>query len=361
MDSFSLNIYLVALLSFLFSVIVGRFLYKSDLPPSLLDMPNNRKIHTIPTPLIGGITIIFSTLVVIILFQLYTETKVELFIIFSLYFLFVGLFDDLFRWNYKKKLILQILGIILFIISISSNISSLTFASIYSDYKIINYIIVFLWLLFIINAFNFFDGVNFLAGSLAIVFFTSYAIFYYRLGETLPLIILVILIFSITGFLVYNRAPAKMFLGDAGSMFLGFAIASMPIIFKPSISNTLDLTFPIIILFILISDTTFVIFNRIIKRKSPFKPDKTHIHHQLLNLEFRNRYIVLIIIIGAILHTILAFFSSTIGLILLLILLLILNILFIILPRFLPTFFAKYNLWGLKKIYDDLIQFLKDK
>ena len=293
--------------------------------------------------------------------QLYTETQVELFIIFSLYFLFIGLFDDLFRWNYKKKLVLQILGIILFIISISSNISSLTFVSIFSNYKIINFIIVFLWLLFIINAFNFFDGANFLAGSLAIIFFMSYAIFYYILGETLPLILLVILIFSIAGFLVHNRAPAKMFLGDAGSMFLGFAIASIPIIFKPSISNTFDLTFPVIILFILISDTTFVIFNRIVKRKSPFEPDKTHIHHQLLNLEFRNRYIVLIIIIGAILHTILALFSSTIGLILLVILLLILNILFIILPRFIPTLFAKYNLWGLKNIFDNLIKYLRNE
>jgi len=361
LDNFNLSICLAAFLSLLFSIIVGRFLYKADLPPSLLDMPNKRKIHTAPTPLVGGITVIFSMLIIIILFQLYTNINIQLFIIFSLYFLFIGLFDDLFRWDYKKKLILQVFGIILFIISISSNISHLTFMSIYSDHKFLNYIIIFLWILIIINAFNFFDGVNFLAGSLAIVFFSSYAIYYNGLGENLPLILLVILIFSIIGFLVYNRAPAKMFLGDAGSMFLGFAIASFPIIFKSNTSDSLDLIFPLIVSFILISDTTFVVVTRVIKGKNPFYPDKTHLHHQLLNLKFRNRYIVLIIIAGAILHSILAFLSYEIELTLLLTLLILVNTIFIVMPRFLPVLFAKYNLWGLKNIYDDIVKCFKGK
>ena len=137
-------------------------------------------------------------------------------------------------------------------------------------------------MLLIINAFNFFDGVNFLAGSLAIVFFSSYAIYYNGLEENLPLLLMGILIFSIIGFLFYNRAPAKMFLGDAGSMFLGFALASLPIIFKSNASNTLDLTFPMIVLFILISDTTFVVVSRFIKGKNPLHPDKTHLHHLVL-------------------------------------------------------------------------------
>lgn len=360
-NNFNFNIYLIGFLSLLFSIIIGRLLYKSDLPSSLLDMPEKRKIHTRPTPLVGGITIIFSTLSVIILFRLYANTQIQQFIIFSLYFLFIGLFDDLFRWGYKKKLILQILGIVLFIISISSYISHLTFISIYSDYKFFNFIILALWMLIIINAFNFFDGVNFLAGSLAIVFFSSYAIYYYRLEENLPLLLSVVLIFSIIGFLMHNRAPAKMFLGDAGSMFLGFAIASFPIIFKSNAVYSLDLAFPFIVSFILITDTTFVIVNRIIKGKSPFKPDKSHLHHQFLNLNFRNRYIVIIIITGAILHSILAFLSQDIKIIWLIALLVFLNIIFIVLPRFLPVLFKKYNLWGLKNIYDNIINYFGNK
>jgi len=357
LDNSNLSIYFAAFLSLLFSIMIGRLLYKSDLPPALLDMPDKRKIHTRPTPLVGGITVIFSTLIVIILFRLYANTQIQQFIIFSLYFFFIGLFDDLFRWNYKKKLILQVFGVIIFISSISSNISHLTFISIYSDYKILNYIIIVLWMLFIINAFNFFDGVNFLAGCLAIIFFSSYAIYYYRLGDNLPLTLAIVLIFSIIGFLVYNRAPAKMFLGDGGSMFLGFAIAAFPIIFKSDTSNPLDLAFPVIVSFILISDTTFVIVNRIIKGKSPFKPDKSHLHHQFLNLNFRNRYIVIIIIVGAILHSTLAFQSQEIELIWFIILLILVNIIFIVLPRFLPALFKKYNLWRLKNIYDNFINY----
>ena len=358
MDDLNLNIYLIALLSLLFSIGIGRFLYKSDLPSALMDMPCNRKIHTTPTPLVGGITVVFSTLIVIILFQLYINTEVGIFIVFSIYFIFVGLFDDLFKWNYMKKMLLQILGITLFIMSISSNISQLSLFSIYSHYKIINFIVVFLWILFIINAFNFFDGINFLAGSLAIIFFSSYAIYYYQLGEHLPFVLLNILIFSIIGFLVYNRAPAKMFLGDAGSMFLGFAIASFPIIFNSNNLNSFDLTFPLIVLFILISDTTFVVAHRIIKNKNPFYPDTTHLHHQLLNLKFRNRYVVIIIVVGAILHSILAFFALKIGLIWSVILIFLLNIIFVFVPRYLPALFSKYNLWGLKSIYDNIFKVL---
>ncbi len=361
LDNLNFNIYLIAFLSVLFSITIGRLLYKSDLPPALLDLPDKRKIHTLPTPLIGGITIIFSTLLVIILFRLYANTQIQQFIIFSLYFFFVGLFDDLFRWDYKKKLILQIFGVIIFISSISSNISHITFISIYSDYKILNYIIIALWILFIINAFNFFDGVNFLAGCLAIIFFSSYAIYYYKIGNNLPLYIMVIIIFSIIGFLVYNRAPAKMFLGDGGSMFLGFAIAAFPIIFKSDVSDSLDFTFPLIVSFILISDTTFVIVNRIIKGNSPFKPDKSHLHHQFLNLKFRNRYIVIIILIGALLHSTLAFFAQKFELIWFIFLLILINLIFIVMPRFLPALFKKYNLWGLKNVYDNIINFFEEK
>jgi len=347
-------------LSLISSLTIGRFLYKASLPDSLLDIPNSRKIHTKPTPLVGGITIIFASIIVIILFQIYNEPKVQQYVIFSLYFFFIGLFDDLFRWEYKKKLLLQVFGIISFIVAISPHLTSISFSTFYSTNTIFNYILIGFWLLFIINAFNFFDGINFLAGSLAIVFFTSYSIYYYQSNELLLVSILLINIFAILGFLIYNRAPAKMFLGDAGSMHLGFTIAAFPFVFTEPTKN-IDMTFLLIVVFILISDTTFVVFNRLIQNKSPFKPDKTHLHHQLLNLEFRNRYIVLIITSGAIIHSILAFKIKEFSILSILSILIMINFVFIIFPRFLPFIFKRYHLWGLKKIYDKLINILKLK
>lgn len=354
------NLIAIALLSLVVSIIIGRFLYKTDLPESLIDKPNNRKIHSIPTPLVGGITIVFSLLIITILYQLFKDPYFQYFLIFAIYFFFIGLFDDLFSWNYKKKLILQLIGIIAFLSYLPLNIEIISFNSLVLTNIIVNYLLIGFWILFIINAFNFFDGINFLAGSLAIVFFISYAIYYSLYRDILVLSILLILIFSIIGFLIYNRAPAKMFLGDAGSMFLGFSLATFPIIFTETIDHV-DMTFFIIVVFILISDMIFVMITRLLKNKNPFKPDKTHLHHQLLNLHFRNRYVVLIIIIGAVIHSFLAYYSPKLSIISIISLLIIINTFFIILPRFLPYIFTKYNLWGLKNIYDRSVNFLKAK
>ena len=187
-----LNILLISIPSFILSILIGRLLYKSDLPQSLIDLPGSRKVHKRPTPLIGGITILFTMLVMVVFFNIYENSDIQLYIIFSLYFFFVGLFDDLFRWNYKRKLFLQMVGAIAVIMSISSNISTISFSSISSNSLLLNQLIVLIWLLFLINAFNFFDGINFLAGSLAIVIFTSYS---FQFENYYSLTILIILVF----------------------------------------------------------------------------------------------------------------------------------------------------------------------
>ena len=361
MQTYNINIYLIALLSLLFSIIIGRSLIKLKTPLSLIDFPNDRKTHTNPTPLIGGITVLFSSLIIIIIFNLFQYDSIEFYLIFAIYFFLIGLIDDIFKLNFQKKLILQILGIVLFLYSLQLNIEQLTFSTITLESKYINYFIIGFWMLFIINAFNFFDGINFLAGSVCIVFFISYVIFYLINNELLPITIMVILIFTILGFLIYNREPVKMFLGDAGSMFLGFTIVGLPLIFSNPSGKSLDLTFPIIVSFILISDTLFVLFTRIKNKNNPFYADKTHLHHQLLNLNFRNRYVVLIILEGSILHSLLAFKSVDLNLTWIILSMILLNIIFIILPRFLPLLFKKYKLWGLKIIYDNMINYLKEK
>lgn len=350
----------ISILSLIISLLIGRFLYKSKIPISLIDKPNSRKVHTTPTPLLGGITIVFSMIIVVILFELYKDPNIEQYIIFSLYFFFVGLFDDLFQLDFNKKLILQMLGTAAFVMSISSNIIILNFSTLSSHNLIINYILVAFWILLIINAFNFFDGINFLAGSLSIVYFSTYYIFYANCENLNVLFVLLIIIFSTIGFLIYNRAPAKMFLGDAGSMFLGFTIAAFPFIFNES-DGTVNVAFFILVVFILISDTIFVVIKRLAKNKNPFKPDKTHLHHQLLYLNFRNRYVVLIILIGAITHSILAFHIEDLSLKVIILFIIIINLFFILFPRILPFVFARYNLWKIKNLFDRAINHFANK
>ena len=324
-----------AIFSLLFSLLIGNILCKVSIPKRMYDYPNKRKVHLNPTPKVGGIIIFSSLLVSSLLFGLLVDKVYNYYITLCVAFFLCGLLDDAFDWNYKKKLLAQILLIILFLIVIPIDVSTIMFSSIAIQVPWINYLLILLWILVIINAFNFFDGINFLAGSLAIVFFTSYSLLFFNFQSVIHFEVFLILIFSISGFLFFNRAPAKMFLGDSGSMFLGFLIATLPLLFTNKEDVGIDITYPVIITSILTMETIYLIFSRIRNKKSPFTADKTHLHHQLLNLNLRNRYVVLIIVFGTILFSILAYFSRQLLFYQIMVIELFLFSLIIVLPRFL--------------------------
>ena len=326
----------LAVFSLLLSLAIGYIFCKVSLPQSMYDYPNTRKIHHIPTPKVGGPIILIVLLVTSLLFGLVKNDNYSYYLILCTVFFLIGLLDDVYNWNYKKKLIAQIAGISLFLIIIPIDVSKLTFSSFDIQISWINYLLLLLWIIGIINSFNFFDGINTLAGSLAIIFFTSYAILCYSNQSCVQLEVCIILIFSILGFLIYNRTPAKMFLGDSGSIFLGFLIATLPVIIFTANENVgIDVTYPFIITSILLMETLYLILSRIKNKKSPFYADKTHLHHQLLRLNLRNRYVVLIIVFSAILLSILAYFSNRLLLYQIVLILLSLFVTIIVLPRYL--------------------------
>jgi len=301
-----------AAFSLLLSLLAGYIFCKVSVSKELYDYPSKRKIHHIPTPRTGGFIVFISLIVSSLLFGLCKDENenYNYYLILCMVFFSLGLVDDIFDWNYKKKLISQIIGVSLFLLIIPIDISKLTFSSIEIQIPWLNYLLVLLWIIAVINSFNFFDGINKLAGSLAIVFFASYGIFYYGMQSIIPLEIFLILIFSILGFLVYNKTPAKMFMGDSGSMLLGFLIATSPLSYTSTVAVGIDVTFPVMITSILIMETMYLIFSRVKHKNSPFYPDRTHLHHLLLDFNIRNRYVVLIIVFATILLSILAFFSE---------------------------------------------------
>ncbi len=324
-----------AVFSLLLTLIIGYICCKIPIPKQLVDYPHKRKIHQIPTPKIGGCIILISLLVTSLLFGLFKDEIYSYYLILCTIFFLIGFLDDVYDWNYKKKLISQISGIMLFLIIIPIDISKIIFTSIDIQIPWLNYLLLLLWIITIINSFNFFDGINFLAGSLAIIFFSSYFIMYNSSQSIIPIEIIIILIFSISGFLVFNKTPAKMFLGDSGSIFLGFLIATLPLLFESKTYRGIDVTIPVIITSILVMDTIYLIFSRIRNKKSPFNGDKTHLHHQLLNLNLINRYVVLIIVFSTILFSILAYFSRQLLFYQVMVILLFLFGIIIVLPRFL--------------------------
>ena len=324
-----------AVFSLLLSLAIGYIFCKVSFPKPIYDYPSKRKIHHIPTPKVGGCIILLSLLVTSLLFGFWKNENYSYYLILCTIFFLIGFLDDVYDWNYKKKLTAQVSGIILFLFVIPIDLSRIVFTSIEIEIPWINYLLITLWIIAIINSFNFFDGINTLAGILAIIFFTSYGLLSYSSQSVIPTEIYIILIFTVLGFLIYNKTPAKMFLGDSGSIFLGFLIATLPLLITPKVGAGIDVTYPVIITSILIMEITYLILSRIKNKNSPFYPDKTHLHHQLLNLNLRNHYVVLIIVLCAVLLSILAYFSKQLLFYQVVLILLFLFLIMIVLPRYL--------------------------
>jgi UDP-GlcNAc:undecaprenyl-phosphate GlcNAc-1-phosphate transferase len=309
----SLNIahsLLIALFSFLLSLSIGLILCKISFPKYFYDHPSSRKIHHIPTLNLGGFIIIISLIITSFLFGLFDNEDYRYYIVLCMVFFLIGFLDDIYNWNYIKKLTAQIIATLLFIVILQLDLSKIIFTSIDLQIPMLNYLLLTLFIVGVVNAFNFFDGINWLAGSLAIVILISYGILLNKQQLAITSSIYLILIFSILGFLVYNKSPAKMFLGDSGSNFLGFIMATLPLILLTNNSGPINVTISVILTSILTMEAVYLIFSRLKNKKNPFFADKNHLHHILLSIKLRSRYVVILISFSTIALSFLAYYSN---------------------------------------------------
>ena len=168
-----------------------------------------------------------------------------------------------------------------------------------------------LWIVGLVNAINWIDGLDGLASGIA--FISSLLLFYFSLEQSLiaPAIISSSLAASSFAFLLYNFYPAKIYMGDGGSNFIGYSLAVISILVFSNSSSVYSLNtlaplninpiIPILIIFIPIIDMLYVISSRVIKGKSPFLPDRSHIHHRLLDIGLNHKQSVLLIYLLSIL------------------------------------------------------------
>ena len=271
-----------------------------------MDEPGTRSSHLRKIPNLGGIAIFYSLAVCASVFAF------ELFEIYKFLFaslvilLYLGVMDDIVVMRAYKKLFAQIVVTALMVIG--SDVRIRNFFGLFGIYEL-NYffsvaISIFTFII-LINAFNLIDGIDGLAGGYSIICSALFGISYFRLGEyNYPLVVLsAVIIGSVTGFLYYNLSNSrsnKIFMGDTGSMILGFLLAFTAINFIDVFIDKGDfskphyhlLSAPVIALSILIipiADTFSVILIRLMKRKSLLKPDKNHLHHRLLELNLTHR------------------------------------------------------------------------
>ena len=268
----------------------------------LFDKPDERKTHNYPISSLGGIAIFAGLMLSMLLvydfktfgadFQFYLAA---LFIIFIL-----GVIDDIFILKAWKKVLGQVATILLLIFKAHLLITNLQgFFGIYQLTELQSVCFTFFSLMLLINAFNLVDGVDGLAASLGMVACVLFGLFFVLNGQ----IPYGILAFSICGsllaFLIYNFPPAKIFMGDSGSTLVGLVTAVLAIRFVETAATEKIISVqcpPAVafgILLLPLMDVLRVITLRLINRKSPFIPDRNHLHHLLQNKGFSHTGVTL--------------------------------------------------------------------
>ena len=291
-------------ISYLLGVFIVPLVIAISKRQGLVDMPNERKIHSKPISRLGGVAIWSSTILTffaLILMSYYPFGSYLSGILLgsSLMFL-LGFVDDIYQLNAKFKFVIQFLiASIVFLLGIQINDLFNPFGDpIHLNY-IISYIVTVLWLVGISNAVNFIDGVDGLAGSIITISAVTLGLISTSISpNAISALIAFILTGAVLAFLTYNFNPAKIFMGDSGALFCGFLLATLSITGVIE-GSSIGIVVPMFILAIPIIDIIFSSTRRILKGVSPFKADAEHIHHKLLHAGFSQNKTVLVLVILA--------------------------------------------------------------
>ena len=264
-----------------------------------VDAPNARKVHTKTMPRLGGVAIFLSFLIAYALAIVVGGVKptpfINAYLLGSLVIVFTGIIDDIRELSAKEKLLGQLIaGIIVVVYGFRVDFLHLPFAENVWHVGWLSIPITILWIVGVTNAVNLIDGLDGLAAGVSGIACISLLLVSLSMGNMSIALLLVIMIGSIAGFLFYNFHPAKIFMGDSGSMFLGFSLSVFSLLELKQVT-LLSFVIPILVLAIPLSDTFYAILRRILNRQPISKPDKNHLHHTLLHLGFSHRKTVLLI------------------------------------------------------------------
>ena len=265
-----------------------------------VDQPTARKVHHQPMVRLGGVGIFTGTIATTLCGWLFTTPEPNSKIIWvlmggSIFFL-IGLADDLMGLSARLRLGMQ-LGISSLVWQAGVQIDFVTIpgVGILELNDGLSWVLTVLWLTGVVNAINWIDGLDGLASGVAgIAAFTTFAICLY-MNQPGAALVMIALAGSLLGFLRYNFNPARIFMGDSGSYFIGFTIAGISIVGLAKSAAAVTILLPCLILAVPILDMSMVIVTRLCNGKSPFVADKRHLHHRLLDAGLSHRRTVLVI------------------------------------------------------------------
>ena len=281
------NVFIIVLITFLTSLILVPIIKKVAIHIGAMDEPNARKIHKVPMPRLGGLAIYLAFLLGYILYG-EINTQMLSILISSFLLVLVGIFDDIKPIRAKYKLVVQIIAAMIIVIYGNLSFKELSLLGIKFYFSpVLNDIISIVFIVGITNAINLIDGLDGLASGISAIYFLTIAIIAFilnRLGG-LDIILSLIMLGSTLGFLFHNFPPAKIFMGDTGSLFLGFMISVIALLGYKVMTFT-SLIVPICVLAIPIFDTILAILRRLLKGQNIVEADKEHFHHQLLKMKY---------------------------------------------------------------------------
>lgn len=290
---------IIALTTFVFTACIMPFIMKVAYHIGALDIPRddegNRHIHKKIIPKLGGLGIFAGFLFGYILFGVHS-IQMNSILIGSFVIILLGIIDDIKEVPAKFQLLGQIIAASVVVFYGNILLNNVTAFGFFFDFGVWAYPITLFFIVGCINIINFIDGLDGLSSGISSIFFLTIGIIAFFQGKTssLPIILTFIMLGSTLGFLLHNFHPAKIFAGQAGSMFMGFIIAIISLLgFKGTMLTSFLV--PLIILAIPILDTLFAIIRRLLKKQAPFSADKEHTHHQILKMNFSQRNTVLII------------------------------------------------------------------
>jgi UDP-GlcNAc:undecaprenyl-phosphate/decaprenyl-phosphate GlcNAc-1-phosphate transferase len=268
-----------------------------------MDMPGPRKVHLTPVPRIGGLAVLLAFLASLWAVKLYGTQITDLIVVDrgmllqlggALVVFGCGLWDDFRRVNAWIKLLFQILGATLAFAG-GISIGGFVLGEHAVKFGFLSYAVTVFWFVLFINAVNLIDGLDGLASG--VVFFASVVIVVITVtqGQYLPAVYFAALGGATLGFLRYNFNPASIFLGDAGSYFMGYVIADLSILTSVKSQVGALMLIPVLALGVPVFDTLLSPVRRWVRGRRIFKPDNGHIHHKLLAMGISSRNVVLIL------------------------------------------------------------------
>lgn len=275
---------------------------------NVLDIPRDlRRVHSDPTPLLGGVAVYIAVLITALIFLKFDFSIAGIFLGGGL-IMVVGVFDDKYDLSAKLKFIFQIASaVIAYVFGVRIDFLTNPFGSnmiVLMD--IVSFLLTVFWIVGITNAINIIDGLDGLSSGISTISLLTFAFISYKVGRIDMSTLSLIGAGAALGFLPYNYHPASIFLGDAGALFLGFLIACISIEGLIKSTAFVTLAIPVLGISVPIFDTLFAIVRRLRNGKKIYVADKGHLHHRLLEKGYGQRKTVLILYVVSAIYSFIA-------------------------------------------------------